>query len=289
MSVPCHGSSATCDDGAYYLGRPGNLHPIDGGFGGISRKWNDQTNVKYTAAGQPRAQVADTRPYREWSFKIENARVDQLAPLHDLINSDPGPFVMVEPFAQVTNVLTPEASLFTSLNNYNRGGRWRVSGDPTTPAVPHVILNDAASPTNEAQLWTGAGPVPPTPQPMTASAYISGTDAWVILMFVDMDNNWIEWANSEHITSLSMLQRVSVTATPPSNAVGAWVIAARADIAARAALTWTDHVTDWGIGGLAQQCVVHGVSDDVAQAGYGPAWTRRMSSSFTVTEVGGMT
>ena len=287
MSTAC--DTGTCDDGAYYLGRPGNLHPIDGGFGGISRKWNDQTNVKYTPAGQPRAQVADTRPYREASFKIDNALVHEVSPLHDLINSDAGPFIMVEPFAQVTNLLTPEASNFTSLNNYNRGGRWRVSGDPTTPFVPHVILNDAASSTNEAQLWTGAGPTPPTPRPMTASAYIGGTDAWVIMMFVDMDNNWISWANSPKVTSLGSLHRLSVTATPPSNAVGAWVITAHANVAARAALTWTPFATDWTIGGLAQQCVVTGVNDTVGQAGYGRGWTRRASVGFTVTEVGGIT
>ena len=286
MSEPCHVLPASCEDGAYYLGRPGNLHPIDGGFGGISRKWNDKTTIRYTAAGQPRAQVADTRPYREWSFTVDNSLPEQYAAIHDLITTDPGPFVMAEPYAQVTNLLTPEASTFSSLMNYNRGGRWRTSDGG---AVPHVILNDAASPTNEAQLWTGAGPTPPTPRPMTASAYIGGTDAWVIMMFVDMDNNWIEWVNSERITNLSSLQRVSVTATPPSNAVAAHVIASRASVAARAALTWTDRPMDWGIGGLAQQCVVHGVSDDVGQAGYGAAWTRRVSTSFTVTEVGGMT
>ena len=286
MSQPCHVLPASCEDGAYYLGRPGNLHPIDGGFGGISRKWNDKTTIRYTAAGQPRAQVADTRPYREWSFTVEDSLPEQYAAIHDLITTDPGPFVMVEPYAQVTNLLTPEASTFSTLHNYNRGGRWRTSDGG---AVPHVILNPNASPTNEAQLWTGAGPVPPTPREVTASAYVSGTDAWVILMFTDMDDNWIEWANSPTVTSLGSLHRLSVTATPPSNAVGAWVIAARANVAARAALTWTPFATDWTIGGLAQQCVVTGVNDTVGQAGYGRGWTRRASVGFTVTEVGGIT
>src|SRR5690625_7398065 len=117
MSEPCHVLPASCEDGAYYLGRPGNLNPIDGGFGGISRKWNDKTTIRYTAAGQPRAQVADTRPYLEWSFTVEDSLPEQYAAIHALITTDPGPFVPAEPYAPRTNLPPPAASPFRTPPN----------------------------------------------------------------------------------------------------------------------------------------------------------------------------
>lgn len=286
MADPCSPFEENCGDGAYWIGRPHNLMRIDGGFGSISRDWTDNTKITYTAAGSPRAQVPVTRPYRVWDFQLSDALSRQYSLLHELLVTDPGPHVMVDPHTQVTNVLTPEASVLTRQTNYARAGRWRVEGGGW---VSSALLNPAASPTNEAQVWAGAGPVNPEGGPHTASMLIaSNYEADVQIVFVDANNSILTWFASAPSTGYDFLRRVSVTATPPPNTVAAHVVARRAEVVAQASLTWTEHPTDWTIGGLAQRCVITGVSDTVQQAGFGTNESRRrVSVSFSVNELGG--
>lgn len=296
MSTPagaCTPQPESCDDGSFWLGRPGNLLRIDGGHGSIDRAWNSSTTMHTTAAGQPRAQTSPLRPFREWDVELDPSFVRQHAGLHELLVTDPGPHVFVEPWAQVTNVMTPGGSVLTDqsqLTEYSFGGGWDIAtDDPDNPydRVSRVLLNPAAQGGNDAFVYCGYGPVL-AGQTVTGSAYLaSESDASILLFYYDANGDYIRWDQSETVTGFGRLHRVSVTGQAPPGTVAARVVAAKAEVVARPAITWTDRVMDWGIGGLAQQCVITDVSDGVLQAGHGSRTRRRAGVSFTIRETGG--
>ena len=269
--------------GCYRIGQPGHLLPIDGSHAGLVRGWRDVTTIHDQCLAPAWAFMSRRRPGRVWRIGLEHARVEEISGLHELYVSQSAPFMLVDPWAQATNVLTPRGSLIDVSGVSVVGGYDLADGGHASVAV----RNDAASAGSPSVTYAAAGPVLPG-RKVTASAYVGAP--WpcrVGVAFLNANMGTMTGYWSPTVTGLGTLQRVHVTATPPAGAVAAWVIINNAQIAARAALSWTDGPTSWGIGGVAQQAVITDVSDNVEIAVPDPSsHLRLMGTSFTVTEVG---
>lgn len=278
------------DCGGYYLGHPGHLLRIDGSHGGLVRDWQDTITVHRDGLNPTYAFASPRRGGRVWSFTLDNALVDEISPLHELITATPAPLMMVEPWAQVTNVLPPEASMFIGSAVF--GDPLQVGGGYDIAGGGHVArhaINPSAQSGAEALVQAGVAPVRPG-STVTASTYVASRyGATVGIAWYGSSGSMLSHSatSAPAPADVSRLHRVSVTHTAPAAAVGAGVLVRRGEYMARAALTWTDHLTEWGIGGLAKQCVILGVSDrvDMAVPGAGNASLRRTATSFTVEEI----
>lgn len=271
------------EPGSYYLGQPGHLLQVDGSHGGLVRSWSDGVTIHDGGEAPRYAHLGTRRQGRTWQVGLDFAHTREISALHELHSSLTAPFVMVDPWAQVTNVLTPEASLVLSSSLPRVGGMLTIDGEQ----VPSMAYNATASASNVAPVWAGAGPVLPghehTASVWTAGPYASNAQ----LLWADANNQPISWFNGPTVTGSDRLRRATVTATAPANAVAAYTIAVRARYVARAALTWTSEPTDWGIGGYAQQAVITDVQDGILHAVPGSdERMRRAGVSFTITELG---
>ena len=271
-------------DCGYWLGHPGHLLRVDGGHGRLARTWASPVTIHDGGAAPRYALAATRRQPRSWDITLENSLVTEIGALHELATGLTGPFMLVDPWAQVTNVLPVEASTVSASGLPRVGGYDLADGGHVATAAHNP---DATSNPMDARVWAGAGPVLPG-RKVTAGLYLgSAFDAYVQLMFVDANNGPISWVDGGTVTGVDRLRRSTVTGTAPVNAVAAYVLGIRAQYLAQASLTWTDAPTEWGIGGLAQQCVIEEVGDDIHYAVPGPrASMRRLSTSFRVSEVG---
>lgn len=269
--------------GCYRIGQPGHLLPIDGSHAGLVRGWRDVTTIHDQGLAPAWAFMSRRRPGRVWRIGLEHSRVEEISNLHELYVSQSAPFMLVDPWAQATNVLTLRGSLIDVSGVSVVGGYDLADGGHASVAV----RNDAASVESPSSMWAGMGPVLPG-RAVTASAYIGAPwPCHVELIFLDAAQQSLGAHWSPTVTGLGRLQRVHVTATPPAGAVAAWVLINNAQVAARAALSWTTGPTAWGIGGVAQQALITDVSDNVEIAVPDPSsHLRLMGTSFTVTEVG---
>lgn len=268
-------------DCGYWLGHPGHLLRVDGGHGRLARSWASPVTVHDGRAAPRYAHASTRRQPRSWDVTVENSFVEEVNGLHELATGLSGPFMLVDPWAQVTNVLTVEASLVQAPGLERVGGFDLAGGGHVASAA----LNSTA--TAATAIAAGDGPVLPGGT-VTGSMWLaSAFAARVRVRFLDADQNSLSVHDGPAVTGMDRMRRSTVTATAPAGAVAARVGAVGGQYHARAALTWTDTPTEWGIGGLAQQCVIEEVGDDVHHAVPGPsASLRRLSVSFRVTEVG---
>lgn len=269
-----------------YLGNAGNLLPIPVRPGSLTRTWTSPVAV--VDDGLPRAQVAPQRPYRSWRVQIPPSGLSgmrDVAGLHELLVTTTPPWLLADPLAQVSNLLTPEASVVTSVAGLSRGGGWDTSDGQR---VGSVALNPAASSSNEAPVVVGSAPVLPG-RSVTAAAYLASlVPASVRLTWLTSSGGAISSVTSAAVTGMDRLRRAVVTAAAPGNAAAAQVVAVGAQVVARASLTWTTGPTQWAIGGLAQNVVIVGdVVDDVQRASSTATADehRAIDLSFTLQEV----
>ena len=268
------------DCGGYWIGTPGHLIRIDGSHAGLTRSWRPSVRIIDGGLAPSFAFRGTRRPGRQWVIGLDMCTPDEIAGLHELLMSPAASLMMVDPWAQVTNVLSPEASVFvgagTPIGGYDIQGGGHVTRAVSNPAAVDSL----------AYLGSGWAPVIPG-RPVTASALVAGTlQPLVTLWWRDAKGSLISTTHdSPRVPAgLGSLRLASVTATPPANAVAATVTPAYAQVAARAQITWTDTVHEWGIGGAALRCVIEETSDAIEYAV--PGGIRRTSHAITVTEVG---
>lgn len=267
----------------YYLGPPGHMIRIDGSHAGLVRGWGSPVTVHDGGLAPSYAFRSTRRPRRQWRIGLDLCTPDEVAGLHELLMSPAASLVLVDPWAQVTNVLSPEASVLRSapagyvplprVGGYDLDGGGRV-------------LSAAYNADPAVGIIAGDGPVLPGGT-VTASMWVgSPVTARVRVRFLDAAGASISYVDGSPVSGLDRLRRSIVTASVPSNAVAARVGGTGIQVAARAALTWTPHALPWDVGGAALRCVLGEVENGIEYAAQTLTGQRRTSSSVTVTEVG---
>lgn len=244
----------------------------------------DRFTFERTLEGKVKAQV-NPLSRRTWNAGVATATPADVGALAAFALGEwgNGPFVWVSADAGVTNMLTPEQS----------------SCDPSTVATTGVTV---AGPLLTADGWAGrsfTNAAPATPfyfgtqvapvipgQSVTASAYLVGAGAAVIVRWLDSSGVFISGVTGAAQGVAGSATRCWVTATPPANAASANMQAVNASQGARPALTWTDQLLGWADGQGCPKAVVHGLSRQLLLALKNPKFGRYTDLSFTITEVG---
>jgi hypothetical protein len=243
----------------------------------------DSVSLSRTLGGLQKAQYGRRAP-RAWQVGIGTATPAELGQLMGLLQGlyGPPPWVYVGPWAQVTNLLTPAASMLLP-------GAWTGTGVEGGP----VTLEGGARPSYSVVSDTGATlslpAVPVIPGiPVTGSFYAVGNPQFTVALdFRNAAGAGIGAAASNN-TALAggALSRRSVTGMPPAGAVDVVLRATGALRAAQPAVTWTPDMAEWSVGGGAPKVVARGLSQAVQLAVRDQAFLRRSSASFVLEEVG---
>lgn len=266
----------------FWIGHPGALLPLPDIRGELSRSADRSVAYKESAAGYRRAYLSARRaPLRQWKITIPVTRPDEAALLHDLLMETDPPYVWVDPWARVTNVLDPRtAGLENTVPVLARLGR--------QPLADGLWAATAGS-----KPGGGVVNIPPCPVvrelPVTVSAYLGSVgDAYVAAVFLNSNAAPIgSPVVSEPVTGLALLNRASVTvAVPPVGAVAVSLQITGASVIAHPAVTWTAELLEYGGGGGAAQVVVTTLDESFGVMGVTGAEARLADISFTVIEVG---
>lgn len=235
-----------------------------------------------TLEGRRKAQVKQVGR-RTWSLQTSDATTPAE---HSLLSQfadgawGPGPFAFVPADAPATNLLTPGAAscdpaLITSSFTSNGGpaevepGLW----------VGRSYLNSS---TSLNMVFPARTPILQG-VPVTGSAYVRGLDMKVYISFWDAADQFISSASSSGSGSASSWSRLSVTRTPPVNAVRVAVYTNGAGRGAAPAVTWSESAFPWSDGQGCDKAVVSSMSRDQVLAVPGSTYS---NVSFTVSEVG---
>ncbi|WP_068325039.1 hypothetical protein [Janibacter terrae] len=274
--------------GLYWIGHVGSLHPILLHVGEHKRTSQPRVSLSETLSGRVLAQLSPRRTApRSWSIGGPDELVKDVAALGEVLAGLRPPYVWVEPWAQVTNLLTPRSSLWqdtvAAQFSVSMAGRYPLDGGGYAAAT--VVQSNVAQ-----SMISGAAPVVQG-LPVTVAAWVAGTSARVNGQFLDSNRVAISQFAGNTVTGVDVLRRSHKTFTPaevPSNAVAVRLFTTNASVAARAQVTWTSGPVDWSIGGGASTVVVTDESLDTTWAVPDPGFAhgRRASVAFTVTEIG---
>lgn len=266
-----------------YLGPAGFLAPFKCPSA-VSTDQSRPSSSRTTLGGRVKAQRGPVSR-RQWSVDISTATPAQVSNLHAMVEAGTPPWVWVEPYAQVTNVYSPEQSLLMpgtfSGAGVVEGGAVNVDG----VMAPRSVLH-ATGGTVDFGYSDGAPDRPAVVPgvPVTVSAYLRGAGV--------LGLSWRDWAGAvitESTTAYSnaVLARVAMAnRTPPAGAATVRIWATGAMQAAMPALTWTPDIAAWSIGRGCNRVVVDGLSEAVQLAVVAEPYMRRSGISFTVREVG---
>lgn len=264
-----------------YLGTLGRMVPI---YSTPSAQLETEERYSFTRTLEGRRK-AQTKPVsrRTWSLNAQFADPREQAALAQFADGTwgPGPFVFVSADAPATNLLTPGAAscdpaLITATAFISNGGPVEVEPGLW---VGRSYLNTSSS-INTA--FPARTPVIPG-RPVTGSAYVRGLGMKLNISFWDAADQFISSAASTGSGSASSWSRLSVTRTPPTNAVRVAVYASGAGRGAAPAVTWSDSALPWSDGHGCDKAVVSSSSRDLAVTGINGTYS---NLGFTVSEVG---
>lgn len=267
----------------YWIGHPGALLPLPDVGGVLNRKTERAASFSTSASGARRAYLSARRaPLREWSVNLPRLRPNEAAPLHDLLMYTDPPYVWVDPWSIVTNLLTPAAA---GLSSTRPGPLPRLGRQPLFGGGFAAV----AVANNNTGFWIQVEPAPVVAgMPVTVSAYIaSPSGGQVGAKFLDSNGVAVgSISYSSVVTGTDVLRRVSATATPPVGAVAVELVVYNATVIAQPAVTWTSELLEYGPGGGAAQVIVTGLDEPVQWATREAKNQRWADMSFTVTELG---
>ena len=243
----------------------------------------DNVSLDWTLGGVQKAQYGARAP-RSWRLSLATATPEQLSGLAGLAAGlyGPPPWVYVGSWAQVTNLLTPPASVCAP-------GSWSgagIAGGPVDLAgAPRPVLSVLNA--NGGAIILPAVPVV-AGVPVTGSVWAVGVTGFSTeLIFRDAAGVWISALSTTHPAPAGgALLRRSITRTPPSNAAYAELRVLDALRAAQPAITWTPDLASWSVGGGAPKVIARGLSQSVQLAVRDEPYMRRASASFNLEEVG---
>ena len=267
----------------FWIGHPGALLPLPGIKGELSRAAERPVTYKTSAGGNRRAYLSPRRaPLREWQVTIPHLRPDEAATLHELVTSTDPPYLWVDPFSRLTNLLPPSAVTF-------------VGSVPTlVPLGRQPLTGGGWATTAAANLGGGEVNLPPAPvtsgQPVTVSAYLGAPSAGRVTA-VFLNSAGAEISGTERVSApvvgLSTLNRASTTkVVPPGDAAAVSIRITGATVIARPAVTWTADLMPYGAGGGSGLVVLSGLVEAIERAELAANGKILSGISFTVTEVG---
>lgn len=249
-----------------------------------------QVSYKRTLGGRVKAQYGPT-VRREWQVGIETSTPAEVAALQGLSGFmfGPPPWVWIDPWAQVTNLLTPEQSMPGVSNPGTWFGDVVAGGAVTIPGLGRIT-----------ESLVGAGPVtfpyyggahdriPVVPgQPLTVAVYGSGTGTGTVTVgLFDANGAGINTYSTNYSIDGTMRRYKHTMASVPNGAATAYIRATGFATVALPSATWTKDLADWSPGNGCRSAIVEGLSESVQLAVREVAGLRRSGLSFTVKEVG---
>lgn len=256
---------------------------------GITPHIERSVNLRTTLGGVQKAQLG-LRTTRTRAHTLSVTKPEDVASFEALIAGEygVGPFHWIDPWAQVSNLLTPAAAVLDT-------GTWYAStaaafGGPVALAdggrAGRSLTVDSAG----IAYWPADGtkftPMPCVPGvPVTATAYVSGTGVTVAIHWVQADGTAISTVTSAAVTVPGpTLQQIAITGTPPASAAGMYMTVAGADVITRPAITWTDQPMPWRAGQGLPKVIVTALDSEVQLAHKNAG--ALATYTFTVTEVG---
>lgn len=240
----------------------------------------ERYTFKTTLEGSRKAQVRKVGR-RTWSLNASFADPAEVATLMQFASGawGNGPFWFVSADAPFMNLLPPTATT-SVFGSHVDGGPMLLEGGAWAPFSTR--LSAGGSGTLSFVASTLDPPVLPN-MPVTASAWVLGTGASVMLQFFSAAGSLLSSVSSGTVTATAEARRVSVTADAPNNAATARVTARNALAAAQPAISWTDKVQGFADGQGCPRAVLHGASRDLVMAAPGRTYS---NVGYTVTEVG---
>lgn len=223
------------------------------------------------------------RVLREWDIAMSGADPERAAAFQALALGahGVGPFVFVDPYAQVTNLLTPRQSLLDPAV--------LTSAATSTRAVVPGLGSMPAARTKSGQVARFGYGTPVVPgRAVTVSAWVMSTSTVTLsAQCMRADGTWTT-TGAESYTGLSSGRWISATVVPgPESAqVDLRVSSAAQDTVVCPSITWTREPLDWSPGRGAAQVVISGLQEEFSRAEPHRMGERRIDYSATVTEVG---
>lgn len=223
------------------------------------------------------------RVLRQWSVSMTDARPTHAAAFQALCMgaAGTGPFVFVDPLAQVTNLLTPRQSLVDA------GTYLTAQATPTRTSVPILGSLPGLQVTGTAlQLATGT-PVLPG-RPVSALLWVkSAKNVDLSMQFSDAKGTWLT-SPTRRVETPAAGAWASVSAVPGAGAAQVYIrvtVNGPTEVAAPS-ITWTATSPTWSPGRGARQVGIHGLKESFRQASPSDPGKRRLTYSATITEVG---
>lgn len=232
---------------------------------------------RVTLGGKTRMQVSrETR--RTWTVSADMLRPDEIGSLQELLDIGRPPWSWVEPWSQVTNLLTPAQSTLTA-------GTFQGSGD----LLGRVDLGRGqyTSWSLAPQGWIDIGqrtPVEPG-LPVSGSLWLAGSRVEVCLVWQHADGQYEE-TKARVSEGGDRVRRVAVSARPPSTARSVALRIKGASMITRPALTWTPKPVEWHHGQGCNSAIVLGLDQAIILAYREQRSARAANISFQVQEVG---
>lgn len=222
---------------------------------------------------------------RTWDVDVSTASPAEIASLAALLQGGTPPWVYVDPYAQVTNLYTPEQSVLmpgtwdTSVA-FLEGGSVTVDGLTLPRSVNIATANTIR--------FGYVNSVKKSPAAMPgvrvyASAYLRGTGN-LVLTYQDYSGASVGSASLAY--NNATLARSSVSGIPPAGTASVQFNASGCLQAAGPSITWTDTLADWSVGRGCLSSVSEGLSEAVQMAVRESNYLRRSQVSFTIREIG---
>jgi hypothetical protein len=276
-----------------WVGPLGSLLPVEFTTG-LERSAERPSSTRTTLGGRRKAQIGP-RLHREIKVGHDLVNPEGIANLAAIVAGEfgPGPFCWVDEWAQVTNLLTPQASMLET-------GTWATSSSAQV-AVGGSVLLPGGGRAGRSLVVNGSTDavyfpyrdgvidrIPVIPgRPVTASVYALGAVVNVRLTFVDAAGTGIYSASAVTNPGLAgpTLMRCSAFGVAPADAVSCYAAVTGATRIARPAVTWTPEVTPWHVGRGIPRAIVTALDESARLAGAasGRQWA---SADYAITEVG---
>lgn len=271
----------------FFIGHPGSLRPVHAMVEPYDIDDDMEPILTKALGGGVRARIPRARASRKWKVDIPSVYPQDVAGLRHLLAATVGPYVWVDPWSRVTNMLTPEESTLASLVSPSQlaqgGGGWRLVGLEGYQTAAATRSNPT-----QGSVTVGTAPVPPATVgvPVTASAWIASSRTGggrVSLQWLSGSGSVMSTVTGNFVSGMDGLRRSTATGVAPWGATSARVYVQYADVLSMPAITWTDGATPWDVGNGTRKVLVGGVSRSIRQASQA---SRLHDFSFTITEVG---
>lgn len=249
-----------------------------------------------TTTGGRRVAFQAPRSHRSWSVDTSAATPSEVTAVQALEAGvyGPPPWHWVDPWAQVTNMLTPASSAFATGTFWGGGGPY-VSDAPVTLEPGVVVRRSIIVPTPSSLVAVTGAPgstyasVPVVPGlPVTVSLYgtIAASRAYMSATFLDAAGATISTHQATATAGIGGTQRFVRTITAPPGAATVRVTALNLSRIAAPQITWTPQATPWALGQGASAVIVDGVSATALRAVRNTPAQQLGANSFQVVEVG---